>query len=609
MRNGQKSLLALSLSLMLISSCGQTSTVSSAAAGGSNLAASSSSINAASSSEETTAEKFAAADQGVPEYVTKANTRGKLLSEDTNFGKNYYHIFMHSFADGNQDGIGDLKGIINKFDYLKDSKDGNFGAGSLGVDGILLSPIFQATSYHKYDVIDYEKVDSQFGSLEDFDKLVSLAHSRSVKVFLDIPLNHVSPQNELFKKAAEAIVTTDEADENGRPTAAFVASHPEVDYFRFIKQNYSFSGYSNRKYFLDNHWFFEGFSEGMPDWNLDNQAVRDLQAKYLKFWVDRGIDGFRLDAVQSYYGEETIDLAKNYEYINYVEDELKAEKSDIYIVGEGPWSSAACLPYMNNTKINSYFDFDTSVQLLPTSRMYYLAGLKNQNLALEDLQDFLKLSKLKTTNANYTNAFFNSNHDVGRIANQFIPMGDDTEFKLAAYKMHLGLQNLFKGNYFMYYGEETGLTGTKRGTDDMPCRSPFRWEDGDKANTTPLESGLSDVSAKYFPTADVQRLDSNSLFNYCRRLFKVKYENPFLSQSDLASCYQDDAQKVYVLTDEGKDGFAAINYSSSSSAFVACSLIDSSINTLRGCLTTDGSYAELNGGNVSLPPMSITILK
>ena len=114
----------------------------------------------------------------------------------------FYQIFVGSFSDSNGDGIGDLRGIINRFDYLN---DGNVeSTTSLGVEGIWLSPIFKSPTYHKYDVIDYYQIDPKFGTMEDLEELIELCHSRNVKLILDLVLNHTSNQHQYFKKFVAA---------------------------------------------------------------------------------------------------------------------------------------------------------------------------------------------------------------------------------------------------------------------------------------------------------------------------------------------------------------------------------------------------------------------
>ena len=138
---------------------------------------------------------------GTKEYEDPVNTLTATASTDKY--RNYYQIFVNSFADSNGDQVGDLQGIIDNLDYLNDG-DPNTG-NDLGVDGIWLTPIMPSPSYHKYDVTDYYNIDPDFGTLETFDKLVSECHKRGINIILDLVLNHASSQHPYYLKAVEEV--------------------------------------------------------------------------------------------------------------------------------------------------------------------------------------------------------------------------------------------------------------------------------------------------------------------------------------------------------------------------------------------------------------------
>lgn len=566
------------------------------------LLSSSDSVSSAASSASSEVSSAPDIDQNLPSY--EKIDRMANYKDDDNY-RDYYHIFVHSFADSNGDGIGDLNGITAKLDYLR-KKGAPHAAGSLGINGIYLSPIQPSSSYHKYSIDDYEAVDSTFGSLADFDKLIKEAHDRGIKVIMDLVLNHSSDYHPLFRKAWKALIYDSTCDEKGRPTQEAIAKTPEIDYFRFIQGGYSFDNYSNRIFAGPGKWNYEGFASEMPDWNLDNQTVRSLHQEYMKFWLDRGVDGFRLDAVQSLYGEVSIDLNKNYEYINFINKTVKDLNPQAYIVAEGPWSLAGSLSYMTNTSIDSYFNFNTSEMSIASSYGPYLNHLRyDSGLSSTDLKNFYKMSGFESANAlGHLDAYFNSNHDIGRIANQF--MFADTA-RLAQLKFHLGFQNLFKGNYFMYYGDEMGLMGVKKGDDDMYCRSPFRW--GDSYTTAELEGGLNAASEKYFPTLDKQLIDSSSLFNFCRQLMKIKDYHPEILRGE-GTIKTDLTEKKILNIEKTYNSVSLsclINYSSQE----ATTSLEEAVcqGQIVNCLSTDGTYAELSGANLKLPPLSITFIQ
>jgi alpha-amylase len=586
----KKLLFVLIFSSLVLASCGNESILSSVASFSSDV----SSANSVSS-----AVPF---ESDLPDYE-KADYSSSYVGDDNI--RNFYHIFVYSFADSNGDGVGDLQGITDKMDYLRKKGDPH-AKGSLGINGIFLSPIYPSPSYHKYDITDYKNVDPQFGSLSSFDNLIKAAHERGIKVILDMVLNHSSNKSDLYTKAISALYNTDEYDPaTGYPTAAFISAHPEVGYFRFIHEGFKFQTYSNRLYKTVKNWYFEGFADSMPDWNLDNQAVRDMQKEFMYFWLDRGVDGFRLDAVQSFYGEASINLDMNYEYLNYVNKEVKDKKADAYIVAEGPWSMSGAGPYMKNTDIDSYFNFDTDEANIAYSYSTYLNRLRRGSLNTDGLSSFYSQSGRESAlNPNHIDAYFNSNHDVGRMTNQFIVSG---QLYLKEMKFHYGFQNLFKGNYFLYYGDEMGLTGVKDGNDDKWCRSPFRW--GDSYTPTDLEYGLSDVSKAHFETVDKQIEDGTSLFNYFRHITKVKDYNPEIARGESQIVKQDDTNKIFTIKKTYKDSslYCLINFGTEKRDI---SLTKTGASgQIRNCLSTDNTYAALSDGTISLPPLSITIVK
>ena len=173
-----------------------------------------------------------------------------------------YHIFVGSFSDSNGDGIGDLRGIINRFDYLNDG-DPNSGV-SLGVEGIWLSPIFTSPSYHKYDVTNYYEIDPKFGTMDDLKELIELCHQRGVKLILDLVINHTATNHAWYQK----FIT---AHKNGKTDDAFYdfCTHAESPQ----------SGRVFNKISGTDHYYECNFSSSMPELNFDNPKVRQAMWK------------------------------------------------------------------------------------------------------------------------------------------------------------------------------------------------------------------------------------------------------------------------------------------------------------------------------------------
>lgn len=557
-----------------------------------------SALSIVTSCQEQSESNFVDVDKDLPSYILdKSNKEGEKNDDKID---DYYHIFVPQFADSNGDGIGDLQGIIDKLDYLRKKGD-PYGLGSLGVNGIFLSPIHKATSYHKYDVIDLESIDPQFGTMEQFETLINQAHQRGLKVIIDTVLNHSSIDNELFKKAIEGLKTSNAHDENGRPSKELVEKYPEIDYFRFIYRGSSFSDYSNRIYETNvGDWLFEGFSQTMPDWNLDNSKVRQIHSNYLKFWSEKGVDGFRLDAVKSYYGEEAVDLNKNFEYINYIESEAKKFNPDVYIVAEGPWSFAECREYVKNTNIDSYFDFQTSVNSLPSHYSFPFNAIRNGKFNSEKFETLYGYNEEESEiNSTHIDCYFNSNHDVGRINNQFVSQGN---YLLDKMKFFYSLMACFSGNYFTYYGDEIGLMGVKQGSDDRYCRAPFNW--GDSYTPKELVQGQNDNQKKYSGSYLDQVNDPDSSFNFFRRFYAFRHMNPAIQAGKVV--------EVKSLTDRvvqiekkylDKTVYLFVNTSPEENY----SLKQGELK-LVDCLSAT-TYSYLEDGNIVLSPLSVTYIE
>ena len=247
----------------------------------------------------------------------KRKTEELVLSDDKY--RNYYEIFVYSFYDSNGDGYGDLNGVTQKLDYVKE----------MGFNGIWLMPINSAVSYHGYDVTDYYSINSKFGTEEDLVNLLNAAHSKGINVIMDLVINHTSTSHEWFKEAARYIRT------NGKPGGTY------GNYYNFSKS--SLSGYSKLP---DTDYYYEAqFWSGMPDLNLDSTTVRNEIVNIMAHWLNLGVDGFRLDAVTSYYTNYT---QNNVEFLDWLYKEAKKIKPSVYMVGEA-WLNL-------DTQVRKYYD-------------------------------------------------------------------------------------------------------------------------------------------------------------------------------------------------------------------------------------------------------------
>lgn len=389
--------------------------------------------------------------------------------------RNYYEIFVRSFYDSDGDGIGDLKGVTGKLDYI---------SMNIGADGIWLMPIMPSPSYHKYDVTDYYTVDPQYGTMEDFDELIKEAHKRDMKVIIDLVVNHTSDMIPWFRKAVEGLWEESETE--------------YTDYYNFTT-NYMGSGFTK---ITDKYYYESRFSANMPDLNLDNEKVRSEIINITRFWLDRGVDGFRLDAVTSYYtGNET----KNTEFLKWLNDSVKEYKSDAYLVGEA-WTTPSIITEYYISGINSFFNYPFS----------QIDGTIVRNMNEKNGDDLAEAitkwnDTIRNSNSNAIDAPFLSNHDNARSAG-FL-MQNINKKKMAAL-----LYLLMPGNPFIYYGEEIGMTGSGN---DPNKRLPMLWSTTDTAGITNLPPGATQ-SIVDLSGVDEQIEDKNSLLNFYKEILSIK---------------------------------------------------------------------------------------
>ncbi len=328
--------------------------------------------------------------------------------------RSYYQVWIGSFCDSNGDQIGDLPGLISKLDYINDG-DPNSG-NDLGADGIWLSPMMPSKSYHKYNVRDYFEIDPDFGTLADFDTLIKEAHNRGIRVIIDLVLNHSGDDHEFFLKAC---------DEHNRPISG-------------------------------SDYYYEGpFSTDMPDWNLSYEGTREYFEEVAKFWLEKGVDGFRLDAVK-YFEDKNTDAV---EFLKWFYTMAQKYNPDVYMVGED-WDDAGNVYDMYESGIDSLFNF----KFANSGGEWMVASHGMTADALGKLKKYD--NNIKKRNENAINANFLTNHDMVRAYN----MLDEDDYKMAA-----ALYMLAPGNTFTYYGEEIGIEAPNT-SNDASYRTAMIWD-------------------------------------------------------------------------------------------------------------------------------------
>lgn len=498
--------------------------------------------------------------------------------QSTDKYRNFYEIFVQSFSDSNGDGTGDLQGIINKLDYLNDG-DPNSGE-DLGVDGIWLTPIMPSQSYHKYDVENYYDIDPAFGNLETFDKLVEECHNRGVKLIIDLVLNHISSQNPLFSKAAVEVASDGKLDGN----AQYFEIH-ENSWFSEDTQVLPLGG----KYSCE-----ANFSTVMPEWNLNSKKTREEFTKIAKFWLDRGVDGFRLDACKFYSNKTT----SGKEFLTWFMNNCRGINPDVYVVGE-TWSDDSDIAELYESGIDSQFAFKFATTtgtindcLMTQKGKGLVTKVKNYDKKMSDI------------NSKEINAMFLSNHDQVRMANALEPKGLDWE-KFAA-----SVYMLFPGNSFTYYGEEIGMTSPAT-TGDANFRTPMVF-DSDNMQKIDVEGVGDTFEPPKYGGVEQQLKDKNSLLNFYRRIIKTKLQNPEISRGRITDVYDFDDDTVGAFFTEYNDSKVLVVHNFDSEENKTLDITDDMVKDAviaADLVTAESGKAELKDGKLTLPTHSSVVIK
>lgn len=498
---------------------------------------------------------------------------------DDNYA-NYYEIYVGGYCDSDGDGVGDFKGLTQKLDYLNDGDPKT--TTDLGVTGIWLMPINPSPSYHKYDVTDYLGIDSDYGTMEDFEQFLAKAKENGIKVIMDLVLNHTSSQHPWFLSAKESLSKDNSElafDENSPQY------NPCCDYYVIGKDSV------NGKYEkLVDDWVYEAeFWEGMPDLNLDNEEVRQEIIDISKFWLDKGVDGFRLDAVIHYYNENT---ELNIQFMDWYMKELRKIKPDVYVVGEA-WTSSGVINDLYKSEISSLFNFSFSggTGIIIPSVLNSKGSTISKYLATWD-------EKIHETYPNAIDCLFLSNHDNARSAGA---LGTN----LINEKMAAAVYILAPGNPFIYYGEEIGMKGSGK---DENKRQPMVWSVNDsKGMATPVANSTN----TYIPEQGVkeQLEDENSLLSFYKKVIRLKDLNPEIARGRIEDidfgleeicaykCTYND-EVLYIIHNLGEDE-NIINLSDKISDDVI----------VRGSLTAGEGSVILKDGIITMPDHSSIVLK
>ncbi|NLZ27023.1 MAG: alpha-amylase [Chloroflexi bacterium] len=412
----------------------------------------------------------------------------------------FYEIFVRSFKDSNGDGIGDFNGIIEMLDYLNDGDPNT--TDDLGIGGIWLMPINPSPSYHGYDVSDYKAVNPDYGTLEDFNNLIKECHKRGIRVVMDFVINHTSSDHPWFESSKDP-------NSEYRDWYVWLEKRPN---------NTAGPWGSNAWYQKDGAWHQDGkawyyapFWSEMPDLNYHTPEVTEAIYDATKFWLDLGVDGFRVDAARYLFEEGYIlqDSPKTIKWFQDWRNYYLKRNSRTYTVGE-VWADTGLIKRYNQpTKgMEQFFMFDLATDLVGS--VYSPSAWRATKAYTKALDAF--------PDGDF--ASFLTNHDQNRLAS--VLEEDLTKQKLAAFLLLTG-----PGTPYIYYGEEIGMTGTKP---DEDIRKPMQWSDksyGGFSRTIPWRK-LNDGWT--VNNVEAQDKDPNSLLNWYRKLINLRNSQSAMRQ-------------------------------------------------------------------------------
>ena len=472
-----------------------------------------------------------------------------------------YQIYPRSFMDSNNDGIGDLRGIISKLDYLKE----------LGIDVIWICPMYKSPNDDNgYDISDYQDIMSDFGTMDDFNELLSEIHKRNMKIIIDLVINHTSDEHPWFIESRSS------------------KENPKRDWYIWRKGKDNKEPNNWESIFKGSAWEYDEnskeyylhlFSKKQPDLNWKNEDMRNEIYKMINWWIDKGIDGFRVDAISHINKEDGLADMDNPDNLKYVPSfdkhmnvngiheylkELKENtfsKYDIMTVGEANGVKAEqAIDWVgeNDGKFNMLFQFE-HIDLWNSSE-FNLPNLKKVwNRWQVNLED------------DGWNALFIENHDITRVVSAW---GDDTRFLNESAKALGLLYFMHKGTPFIYQGQEIGMTNVKFNDiseyDDIRSineynqlisqgmskkdaleniwntsrdntRTPMQWDDSMNAGFSKSNNPWIHVNPNYRDINVKEQLeDSNSILNFYKKMIKTRKSNDCLIYGKYNLILEDD---------------------------------------------------------------------
>ena len=490
-----------------------------------------------------------------------------------------YQIYPRSFNDSNGDGIGDINGIREKLDYLKE----------LGIDVIWLSPVYKSPNDDNgYDISDYCDIMDEFGTMEDMDNLLKEANERGIKILMDLVVNHTSDEHKWFIEARKS------KDNEYRD---YYIWRDAVDGHEPNDLGSTFSGSAWQYDEMTGQYYLHLFSKKQPDLNWENEKVRNEVYKMMNFWVDKGIGGFRMDVIDliGKVPDEMItgNGPKLHEYLQEM-NRAALDGNDLLTVGEtwGATPEVAKL-YSNpdRKELSMIFQFEhIGLDQIEGKEKWDLKPLE-----LLDLKKVLSKWQVELEGQGWNSLFWN-NHDLPRIVSRW---GNDKEYRVESAKMFATLLHGMKGTPYIYQGEELGMTNIRledindyrdiellnmykdriskgytheeimesiyaKGRDNG--RTPMQWDNSENAGFTTGTPWLA-INENYNEINAKQCLeDENSIFHHYRKLINIRKNNDTIIYGDYT-----------LLCPEDKNIFAYTRELNKDKILVVCNFYDKEV--------------------------------
>jgi alpha-glucosidase len=506
------------------------------------------------------------------------NLKSSPLSENWWESAVFYQIYPRSFKDSNNDGIGDLAGVIEKLDHLNDGK-----GGGLGIDAIWFSPFFPSPQADfGYDVSDYCNIDSDYGTLEDFDQLVEESHRRGIKIVLDLVLNHSSDQHKWFQESRK--------NSTNSKVDWYVWADPKPDGSPPNNWLAVFGGAAWTFEPQRGQYYLHNFLPEQPDLNWYNPEVREALADVVRFWMKRGADGFRLDTANYYaYDRQLRDNPKRPENSELMEDGQEANPLSQYITkySKDRPENLEFIHFLRKIfdengvvsigEIGSAEGLESTLKLgtdyVKKGKGLHLAytfSMLNKNMNAEYLEHVLRVTEESIDDG--WPCWSLSNHDCMRMISRFDCFGERDGFQ----QMMLLLLLSLRGTPIIYYGEEVDMQEYEITKDELRdpqgirfwpdikgrdgCRLPFPWDSkltnqGFNFGTKPWLPAVNKLSL------DQAKADSGSTFHVLQEMLQIRKKFPALQNGSYRKILLDGDCFVFERKTEDETMLIAANFS------------------------------------------------